>query len=339
MDTSAKGDIPNLVTLPIAEVFPNGGFSKGLLQVYERPWETPHLKTPIKKPGYVWRPELLRNLLSFWFSGARNCKFIGHTGTGKTELVEQFFAAMNYPLISITGNPGTEAWQLLGWDRPGKGWVDGPVLTAARTGWPLLINEKNLIPPEQMVGCNDVLDGRDITIIETGEVVRPKATMRALCTTNPRVSGYKGRHTEDVSESQRWQARFWVDYPSAEVEQGLVLAELMKFASKGLSPDALNHHRDISKLIAQKLVKGVASIRDAFMGTNDKAGALPVTLGTGQLVNLARWVALAPSMNTDSKRNNFHYALDVVIGNELDAAVNLALHTIFHAATGEPPTT
>ena len=42
-------------------------------------------------------------------------KAIGETGTGKTEAVVQFHAALNLPLFHVTANPRMEAYHLIGW--------------------------------------------------------------------------------------------------------------------------------------------------------------------------------------------------------------------------------
>lgn len=95
----------------------------------------------------------------------------GPTGSGKTSVVEQFFARLGVPVVKITWQPRMEAAELI----TSKTLVDGSLLNtdqalavAARFGYPVLIDEIDLGDPAEKVALNEV--------IERGLFVTPEGT-------------------------------------------------------------------------------------------------------------------------------------------------------------------
>lgn len=86
----------------------------------------------------------------------------GPTGCGKTTLIKQLAARLNYPTFEVTGHGRLEFADLYGHISLQKGsmvYEYGPLPLAMRYGGILLINEADLFSPEVAVGLNGVLDG------------------------------------------------------------------------------------------------------------------------------------------------------------------------------------
>lgn len=198
---------------------------------FDRPWNTPTLKTPQRLQNYKWDEQLLRLMILFFFAGRTAMKFIGHTGVGKTVGVNQFHACLNLPLLELTVNPETKAVDLIGRFVIGPGgleWRDGPVLLAARMGLSICINEYNLLDPGEGAGLNAFLDGQAYTVVETGETVVPAPGFRVWATENPKGFGYSGRKTMEISNTDRFKPIIKLSYPKPEEEEQIVVDELLK---------------------------------------------------------------------------------------------------------------
>lgn len=320
----AQVQIPRVVTKTAKELFKVLNASLPL-QCFDQPWNTRELKTPAVKAGYVWDLELLKLLLMFHLSGSTAMKLIGHTGTGKTESVLQFYAALNFPVLTVVGNPHLEAFQLIGRQVPVAGgglqWVDGPVVLAARCGYPLCIDEYNVIDPGEATGLNSFLEGKPYTIPDTGETVVPQPGFRVYATINPKTFGYTGRNTQDLANDDRFPVNVKLEYPPAAIEEAVVVSHLM----------TLNQKADESKNLAKLIVQGANAIRKAFMGESDASNALPCTMSRRGVLEWAKWTVLASSL--EGAEQPFYRALDIVLGNRVDAESRAALRQIVQLQT------
>ncbi len=297
------------------------------LMGYNMPWNTQIIKSPAVKSDYVWDEEKLKLMIAFFFSGGTAMKLIGQTGTGKTEYVTQYHAALNLPLFFITANPKMEAYHLIGREIPSAGgivWRDGPLLAAARNGMSVLIDEYNVIDPGEATGLNAFLEGRPYTVPDTGETVVPAPGFRVFASVNPKSFGYTGRNTQDLANDDRFIDALF-DYPSADVETKLIKEFLMT---------RLNQQPQESENVASIVVQCANAIRKAFMGNSDAQDALPFTMSRRGAMEWAKWCILSKSLAPAGK-NSLFYALDIVLGNRQDESERLALHTIVEGNTGQ----
>lgn len=302
---------------------------------YDRPWNHLSLKTPRRKPSFVWDEDLVRTFIMFWIAGGdeiRAMKLIGHTGAGKTEGVLQWHAAFNLPLLMVGANPRTEAQQLTGMPvvtPQGAGFVDGPLVTAARTGSSILIDEYNLIDPGEASGLNAFLEGKPYTVPETGETIVPAPGFRIFVTMNPKTAGYRGRQMQDMANDERFIDHV-VQYLPPEVETPLVLTELKRCYSH------LQPQPDEGALckVAEQHVKFANLVRGQYMGVNDSGAALPCTMSTRTLL---RWVSytVAAKLLIPSTESAAHYALRKVLSNRQQPDVAEALHATLTSVIGE----
>jgi cobaltochelatase CobS len=363
---------------------------------YDRSWTHPKMRSPEKLATFVWRADQVFTLLLFWFAGSssRALKLIGHTGAGKSELVLQWHALFNLPLIYLSCNPKTEAAQLTGMmvptpgavvpmpgsqpagagsapaqavagggavvpfpggaaqpaasaNAPGTGvapatmalpggmkFVDGPLITAARHGISVCLDEYNLIDPGEASGLNAFLEGKPYTVPETGEVIVPKPGFRIFGTMNPKSAGYRGRQKQDMANDDRFCDLF-VSYMEPALETPLVktLIERIAVAARtNPDPQALQKQ-------AEQFVSVANAIRAKYMGDSDGPDALPCTMSTRTLLRWVEWTQLITGLKArgafPGNKSAAHAALRTVLSSRQESAVQLALHALLTTTLNE----
>lgn len=327
---------------------------------YDRPWAHPKMQTPSKLEGFVWQEDQVFALLMFWFTSAstRAMKLIGHTGTGKSELVLQWHAAFNLPLVFLSINPKTEAGQLVGMLCPmpdsvklvseqpvrvagGMQFVDGPAVVAARYGVSICLDEWNTIDPGEATGLNALLEGKPLTIPETGETISPRIGpqygFRVFATMNPKTTGYRGRQKQDMANDDRF-VDMVCNYLPPPLETPLVAGVIMRVAkAAGLTPDQATVDAK-----AASFVKFANAVRAQYMGVNNGANALSCTMSTRTLLRWVEWTQLATGLKAsnkfDANQSAAHWALRRVLSSRQDPAEAQALHALLTAETGEQDT-
>jgi cobaltochelatase CobS len=263
IDSSAEFDVGD------SELEPNGGLM-------------------LADPHYVWRKDLVRDMVAFWLMGERCMMLTGPKGSGKTTLPEQWHAKLRHPLWSIDGHKGVTFDDLFGQYLPNKqgglDWHDGPIVRAARIGGSVLINEVNAIDPRVSIGLNGVAqNGSVVTIPQTGEAIIPAPGFRIFLTANPAGTIYAGRQEMDSSTRER-PYHVWVPFMPEADEIEHVSDRLMH---AGLSD------RVEAKNLAKKMVEVAKAVRATSLEVSGRADAIPETLSTRVLAKWARyWVAL-----------------------------------------------
>ena len=173
----------------------------------------------------------------------------GPKGAGKTTVVEQFFARLSVPVVSLTANRHfsvqecaqtktlvpTYRTEADGSKTPvGITAIpqDGPLLQAMREGIPLVINELDLADPAELTGLNDIIDRGIYTVPDTGEVVRAERGFIVFVCANSNGAGDQtGEYAGVGAMNTSLMSRFYkveVDYPTAEEEIQAVIASGVK---------------------------------------------------------------------------------------------------------------
>jgi midasin len=121
----------------------------------------------------------------------------GPTSAGKTSLVTHLAAATGHPCVRINNHDQTDLADYLGTYRSGPSgrleFCEGPLLTAARAGSWVLLDELNLAPSDVLEALNRLLDGnRELYVPELRATVRPAPGFMLFATQNP-AGGYGGR--------------------------------------------------------------------------------------------------------------------------------------------------
>lgn len=280
--------------------------------------QTSSINTPRVDENYNFRRELLIELVGFFHTGMPAMKLVGHKGTGKTTVVEQFHAALNYPLLKVTAHPRMEVSSLIGQfvPVPGGGFAfrNGPLTQAALSGASLMIDEYNLLDAGEAAGLNNILERGMFVIPETGDVIKPVDGFRvfASCNHNARELGFFGRNDQDSSNDDR----FWtieVGYPSPEEETPLVQRIL-----------ETTFEADIAKSYAKSMVDVANRVRNQFMGVSKDSAALELTMSTRNLLSWAIGMTVFHEVN-----DPVHFTLARALTNQKPLSdTKVAIHQI-----------
>lgn len=277
---------------------------------------------PGEDPGYVFRKELVGEMIVFWLSGEKAMKLTGPAGCGKTSLVEQFHAALRYPLLMPNTNSRTEADDLIGKVTAGTagwGYVPGPLHVAGENGISVFTDEYNVMSAGAITSLNRAAEGNSIDIPETGEriVFNPGFRLFAAANPNDKALGFFGRNPEDASNRERfWTVEF--GYPAPEEEKPLLARELI---------DTFGD--ETADRFADSMLEVAGRVRRQYMGETDAGDALEVTMSTRTLVRWAKAVSVfATVIGQGSDKNPFRMGLERALTNAAPRESREAIHEI-----------
>ncbi len=284
------------------------------------PEQNPYV--PAQKP-YVFRKEHLRDVLAFLGSPNGDGLYLtGPTGSGKTSLLEQVAARLHWGVHTVTGHGRMELNDLLGQymlaDGGAMHWIDGPLTLAVRLGHVLLINEIDSVDPAELIGLNEIVEGKPLTLPQTGAVITPHSKFRLAATGNSVGNGdqsglYQGVLRQNLAFLDRFRL-MEVGYPDPEDEMQLLAAVVP----------------NMPESVRASMIKVANQIRKVFIGGQDGGGLLSVTLSTRGLL---RWASLVATFK--SAPNALAYALDRALTFRAEASEREAIHRIAKDVFGD----
>lgn len=246
-------------------------------------YAAPSLFTPAVDPNYIFH-EQSRDMV-VWFIGNPDPLYVyGHSGVGKTSVIKQLAAKLNYPVFEVTGHSRLEFPELVGHHVVRQGSMEfeyGPLALAMKYGGLFLCNELDLLEPSTAAGLNGILDGQPLCIPENGgELIVPHPMFRFAATANSNGGSdetglYQGVLRQNLALMDRF-VLCEVTYPKPEAEEQL----LEKTAPQ--LPDALR----------KKMVEYANEVRRLFMGESGNSyssGSIEITFSTRSLL---RWADL-----------------------------------------------
>jgi len=238
----ASGAIPSgkVVTKNAAEVFGITGAAKTQfdfnIPVWE--WDGVHPHVPVIDPSYIFRPEeLLRGLYALLTN--QRAYFYGHTGTGKTTLIEQMAARLLWPFMRVNFDSEITRMDLIGRDTLStEGGVtvskfeDGILPQAMSGPYILCCDEVDFVRPDVAYVMQRALEGNGLLLTEDGgRVIEAHNMFRMFATGNTQGQGdehgmYAGARPQSMAFLDRFTVWCQVDYLAANDRKKLIKAKV-----------------------------------------------------------------------------------------------------------------
>ena len=225
-------------------------------------WSGVHPDVPTIDPNYEYDVKALFRVLQ-GIVDSNNTYLFGHTGTGKSTLVEQVCARLNFPLVRVNFDSEISRMDLVGRDtlvqengQTVSKFVDGVLPDALSRPCLLLCDEVDFIRPDVMYVFQRVLEGNGLLISEDGgRKVIANPWFRLIATANTCGQGdesgmYQGARPQSMATLDRFENWVSVDYMQPEKEK-----EWLKKSHPLLGDGA-----------ADKLIDYAQEHRQAFIG-------------------------------------------------------------------------
>jgi cobaltochelatase CobS len=225
---------------------------------------------PVAHPEYVFRKSLFRDICAFLRNPRNHGLWLaGATGSGKTSVITELCARLNWPVHSVTCTGRLEFADLTGSQilttkagssTPEVTFQYGALAKAMKYGHVLILNEVDLVSPDQLSGLNDILEGRPLVLTSNGgEVIRPHKKFRLVATANSSGSGddtgaYAGVQNQNIAALDRY--RFLrVDYMSPKQE----VAVLTKITDGKIPPEIIKGMVRVANAVRKQFEEGELS--------------------------------------------------------------------------------
>ena len=263
---------------------------------------------------YVFEEELARQVLVSLRASER-ILLVGPTGCGKSTLVEQLAARLNWPVVRVAASGGLTESDLLGeWTVQDAETVFnyGFLPRAMKMGAIALIDEIDGIEPAVAFAIHQLMEdqGRLVLLQNGGEIIEPHANFRLVTTANSLGNGdeaglYAGTRVLNAAFLDRFAAVFRMSYMPAPLE-----ATIIGRRAPGCT-----------RSFARKLVTVAQDVRRAR--ENDEVFC---TFSTRRLIELAR---------KHQQLDDFPAALDLAVLNRLQEEDRRVVYEISQRHLGE----
>lgn len=201
----------------------------------------------------------------------------GHSGNGKTLMIEQVCASLGREMIRVNITKRTDETDLIGSYELIDGNTvrrEGPVITAMRRGAVLLLDEVDL-GTEDLLCLQPILEGKPYFDKKTGEVIHAAFGFNVVATANTKGKGdadgrYLGANIMNEAMLERFALTEEQQYPDAKTERKILVKN---FAALEVDdPDFI-----------ERLVTWAEVIRKAFSD-----GSVDELISTRRLVHIAK---------------------------------------------------
>jgi len=300
----------------------------------------PNAKAPAFEPNHTWmkyvapkksyffRESLLKPFMSWLYDPfGDSCLLTGPTGSGKSSLVEQTCARLNWPCLTVSAHSRMEMPELTGYNLPvtdpvsgdlNTKFVDGPLTQAMRQGFVFVLDEYDTLDPAVTVGLHAVMEGRPLVIAENnGEVIQPHPNFRFVACGNTTGQSddtglYAATMQQNLASLDRFRC-FVVPYLEENDEINTLTAALPM----------------LPKDMALRMVKVATSIRRQHEGM--EGNYLSVTMSTRTLL---RWGRIACSYTKFGSKAPLKDALNESLLNRCDKVQRVAIDKIAASVFG-----
>lgn len=201
----------------------------------------------------------------------------GHSGNGKTLMVEQVCASLGRECVRVNITKRTDETDLIGSYELIDGSTirrEGPVITAMRRGAILLLDEVDL-GTEDLLCLQPILEGKPYFDKKTGEVIHAAHGFNVIATANTKGKGdadgrYLGTNVMNEAMLERFALTEEQQYPDAKTER--------KILAKNFNELEISDDDFIDRLVTWAEV-----IRKSFAD-----GAVDELVSTRRLVHIAK---------------------------------------------------
>jgi cobaltochelatase CobS len=316
------------------DIFVNNQGKKVKALDYEVPtfkWKKPNPDVPELDPHYVFRPELVSDVLYCLLHNQKGY-LSGHTGTGKTTLLEQICAKLGYPFKRINFDSEITRQDLVGREvlmsesgSTKSKFIDGIIPQAVRTPTVLCLDEIDFVRPDVAYVLQRALENKGFTILEDGDrFIEPHPLFRIFATANTKGQGdetgsYQGARHQSLAFLDRFNVFTSVPYLRPIDERDLLVSSATGLDQK----------------LAEQMVKFANEIRDAF-----KNGTIYMTTSIRGLMTCAKMYTFFLPMMGGNHNAALTFAITKSIlnrcGHQDFANISEIAQRVFDTGSGKP---
>ena len=205
-------------------------------------WDGEHPDVPDLIDDYVFRPKLLARVL-YALVGDKRGILTGHTGTGKTTVLEQVAARLFWPVARDNMDSGRDRQDFTGGHvitiQDGvqvTEFREGLLLQAMQAGYILILDEFDAARPDVLFALQRPMEGKGFIVTEDGgREIEPNSWFRIMATANTKGRGddhgaYSGTRVMNSALLDRFTV--WAEVPYLTTSQTNKL-----LINKGVGPD------------------------------------------------------------------------------------------------------
>lgn len=263
-------------------------------------WASPHPYVPEVDSDYQFQPVPL--LRALWALATNQKAWLhGHTGTGKSTLIEQIAARLQWPMIRINFDSEITRMDLIGRDvlQQSGGNVttrfeDGTLPKAMQMPCILLCDEMDFIRPDVAYVMQRALENKGLLITEDGgRLITPDPMFRIIATANTKGAGddtgrYMGARPQSGAFLDRFTCWIEVEYMTPAAVMKLIAAKTKGIPTevvKVLGAYAKEHwigfrNGDILQPLSPRGLISAANAYTFFSGVMPQAEALKQAIRT-----------------------------------------------------------
>ncbi len=263
---------------------------------------------------YVFQEDFSRQVL-ISLRESEKILLVGPTGCGKSTLIEQLAARLNWPVVRVAASGGVTESDLLGEWTVQNGQTRfsyGFLPQAMKMGAICLIDEIDGIEPSVAFAIHQVMEARGKLVLlqNGGEIIEPHESFRLVSTANSLGHGdevglYAGIKVLNAAFLDRFAAVFQMSYMPPPLEAQIVR----------------NRAPSCTKAMARTLVKVATDVRKAR-----EEDQIFCTFSTRRLIELAR---------KHGQIGDFSPALELAVLNRLQDSDRQVVAEIFQRHLGD----
>ena len=220
-----SGDMPDMVAIRPVKPSALGLPTKHDMPMPTFEWSFTHPDVPEKVSDYHFRADLVDNM-AYAITTNQRIWLHGHTGTGKSSLVDQVAARLNYPVVRVNFDGEISRMDLIGREvlRQENGttvsqFVDGIIPNAMQRPCILLLDEIDFVRQEVAYVLQRLLetDGELVITEDGGRRIKADPMFRIVATANTLGQGnesghYVGARAQSAAFLDRFTVWSEVDY-------------------------------------------------------------------------------------------------------------------------------